>query len=770
MQQYRKSAEERLHIVEKRYSLATRAAKVGVWDWNLLSGDLYLDDSLKESLGYDVDEVGNSFEEWMQLIHPEDLFSVRDAFEAHLAGRTPQLVAEYRRKHKDGTARWVFTRGGIVYDDEGKAVRFVGTDIDITERKRVEQALVRTEQNYRSIFENSLEGIVQTTAEGRFIRMNPTMASMLGYDSPRQAVVEITDIETQVYVDGSRRQELLTALERDGEVKDFVFQWKKRDGDVFWASANSRAIRDASGAIYYIESFVQDITEKLHAEEALRASEKKYRTVIETIPVIVWSVDTDGRFTLFEGQGVDALMLEDSVLGKTVQEVFPDVPALDDMTHKVLAGESHQTTIPCRGFILSTTSSPLRDARNNVVGTIAVAMDVSEQVIAEQNMRRTEKMEALGILAGGIAHDFNNVLTAVVNLTTLADMQVDKKSKTHEDLMQVLASAERGRDIVRQILTFSKQGREEKRYIQPAEIIQGDLQFLCAALPDSVEFELDVRSTLGSIHMDPSQMHQLLLNLCTNAADAMGEDGGTLTIRLDSCVVGEEGCPKHLHLESGEYFVLSIGDTGTGVDPDLREKVFTPFFTTKPTGKGTGMGLAVVHGIVRRSKGAVDIEDREGGGTWFHIYLPGHEMQVPETVQEKLKELSEHAGVLFVDDEDVVAKSGGEILRSYGFDVVACKDADEALLELKRDPYRFDMLITDMIMPKTTGKELAKAAMQIRPDLPVVMCSGYSEPDAEPDLANVKEFLHKPVDWNALANTVISILQEKKDNSVGTHG
>jgi PAS domain S-box-containing protein len=740
-----------------------------VWDWDLISGELYLDESLVEGIGYAADAVGGSHDEWMQFVHEDDAASVRDAYEAHLAGRTPQLVAEYRRVHKDGTSRWIFTRGSILLDDAGVPVRLIGTDIDITDRKLVEQALVRTEQNYRSIFENSLEGIVQTTLEGRFIRMNPAMAKILGYDTPRQAVLGITNLEKQLYVDPQRRKELLRDLKKHGEVKDFVARMKKQDGSLFWSSANCRAIRDSSGSIYYIESFVQDISDKLDAEEALRASEKKYRTVIENIPVIVWSVNTEGRFTLFEGRGIDALMLDDSLVGKHVEDVFSDVPPLTEMMAESLAGEALQRTVSWNGFVLNTISRPMLDAKKIITGVIAVAVDISEQAVNEEMIRRTEKMEALGTLAGGIAHDFNNILTAVVNLTTLADMQVDKESKVHKDLVQVLVSAERGRDIVRQILTFCKRGREEKRPVQPAALIQEDIKLLRATMPENIAIDLDLRDRDGFIHIDPAQLHQLLLNLCSNAADAMGSKGGTLSIRLGSYTLEEEKKGGHPDLSPGKYMLISVGDTGTGIDPSIKEKIFTPFFSTKPKGKGTGMGLAVVHGIVKKNEGDVTIEQRKEGGTWFHVSLPKHQVE-GRILRRKKSRLPSGGSVLFVDDEEIVAYSGGEILRNYGFDVVTSTSAEDAMDIIKKDPSQFDILITDMIMPNINGMELAESVKGVRPDIPVVMFSGYTEPDEEQAWNTINAFLYKPIDWELLADKVDSILQNKKAGILRAHG
>ena len=352
-----------------------------------------------------------------------------------------------------------------------------------------------------------------------------------------------------------------------------------------------------------------------------------------------------------------------------------------------------------------------------------------EKMRLQIQLQQAQKMEAIGTLAGGIAHDFNNILAAIMGYTemTLIRLPVDGDPETKRNLDKILKASQRAKELVNQILTFSRQKQQEVKTIAIGPIIKEGLALLRASLPKDIEIIKEISTNLDAIRADPTQIHQILMNLCTNAAHAMERTGGTLTIRLKNTVISSN---KGFHVsgvKSGKYLNLTVEDTGHGVDQKIVDRIFEPYFTTKKPGKGTGMGLAVIHGIVKSYKGTITVKSREGGGTAFEVFFPVAEKLV--TVGEKQDEtpLTGKAHILYVDDEDFLVELTSQMLEQLQYHVVSTESPRQALDIFKENPYRFDLLITDMTMPDMSGAQLAKAVMEIRKGFPVIICTGFSE-------------------------------------------
>jgi len=399
---------------------------------------------------------------------------------------------------------------------------------------------------------------------------------------------------------------------------------------------------------------------------------------------------------------------------------------------------------------------------------IGVVRDIDDRKMAqerhvelEQRYQQAQKMEAIGTLAGGVAHDFNNILSAVLGYTELARIAVPEESLVASHLQEVTRAGLRAKDLVRQILTFSHRNQTALVVLKLQSIIREAMKLLRASIPTTIEIETRIDETCGPVLADPTQMHQVVMNLCTNGYYAMREKGGKLTVTLESIRFVKEGGDGDVHrLLEGKYLRLTVADTGIGMSPAIREKIFEPYFTTKLHGEGTGMGLSVVHGIVSGMGGAIDVHSVEGEGTTFAIYLPENETQPEEEVQEETHETKGTGTILLVDDEQILAELCKQLLEMSGYSVVAETDSRRALELFQQDPDRFDLIITDMSMPHLDGLSLLKKCHGIASHTPIVLYTGYSDlVNRESALAaGASEFLQKPVSRQVLTTCVERLL------------
>ena len=383
---------------------------------------------------------------------------------------------------------------------------------------------------------------------------------------------------------------------------------------------------------------------------------------------------------------------------------------------------------------------------------------MAERKRAEAELRQAQKMRAIGTLAGGIAHDFNNILAAIIGYTQLAQARVTSDDTVRTYLNEVFIAGERARKLVQQILTFSRQSEQEKKPIAIHLIVREALRLLRASLPANIEIVQNITASCGPVLADPTQIHQVVMNLCTNAYHAMQEKGGTLTVSLFETAAENIAPP----LPAGDYVQLVVSDTGCGMDTTTQERIFEPYFTTKETGKGTGLGLAVTHGIVEGLGGQIRMVSTTGLGTTFSIYLPLHKQLQAEPLEPVgTKDIrGGNERILVVDDEQELVRLLEMFLSRYGYRVTSFSDSTAASAWFDANPGSVDLVITDMAMPKLTGQDLARAILAKRPDLPIILCSGYSEViNAErAKQLGIRAFFLKPLQEEELAGLVREVL------------
>jgi PAS domain S-box-containing protein len=397
---------------------------------------------------------------------------------------------------------------------------------------------------------------------------------------------------------------------------------------------------------------------------------------------------------------------------------------------------------------------------NENIGVIAIARDITDRKRLESQLRQAQKMEAIGTLAGGIAHDFNNILMPILLHSEKAMLDLPQESAIREDVQYIYESAERARELVRQILTFAYRGEENRIPLNASVSVRETVKLLRSAVPATIDIQYEAAAEKTTVLADPAQLTQIVMNLCTNATHAMREKGGVLRIRLTNADFGSNAAPGFMNLPPGTYVKLSVSDNGPGIPADIIDKIFEPYFTTKGSTEGTGLGLAVIHGIVRNYGGDISVESEPGEGTAFHVLLPAigdSEVRKPE-LKAEVEGGAER--ILFVDDEKPVVDTIAPMLKRLGYRVTARTSSIEALEAFRHSPEAFDIVITDQTMPNMTGKELSKALISIRPDIRIIICTGFSEQidERRAEKLGIRGFIMKPVVVREIAKKIRAVL------------
>ena len=542
--------------------------------------------------------------------------------------------------------------------------------------------------------------------------------------------------------------------------------------------------------------------------EELKRSELRYRALFENSPISLWEEDFSrlkSHFDELKKDGVEdfsryfsdhpeeitrcirmvrivdvnrsTLALYEAVSKKellgSIHRILPQTAQSVLKTELVAMAQAGRFEIECinrtlkgndRHLLIKSSIPP--GYENSWERVFISVYDLTERIEAEKEkkdlgrqLRQAQKMEAVGTLAGGIAHDFNNILSAVIGFTEMAMEDAPPDSALTHNMEQVLQAGLRAKHLVQQILAFSRQSEHEMKPVQLDRIIKEACTLLRASLPTTIDIRTDIR-TAAFIMGDPTQMHQVLMNLGTNAGHAMRERGGRLVVMLREATleeVREKGLPR---MDAEAYLQLVVQDTGQGIPPTIMDRIFDPFFTTKEHTEGTGMGLSVAHGIIKSHGGLIDVESQVGRGTTFHIYLPKIMPRAKALHQSALPLPSGSERVLLVDDETMLVDMGRQVLTRLGYQVTACTNSVEALQHFQNDPAAFDLVITDMTMPHLTGKELATALLKIKPALPIILCTGFSETITEETAKRIgiKAFILKPIVMSDLAETMRKVL------------
>lgn len=605
----RERTEAALRTSEERYALAICGANDGIWDIDIETGRAYFSPRWKSMLGYKDDEFANNYYEWEKRIQPDDRHRAIDTRKAYLDGFIPTYEMEYRLQHKDGSYRWMHVRGACFRDSTGKPYRFAGSHSDITDRKRIEDALRESEKKYRTLFEESKDIVFIVDVHGKIIDINPTGTELLGYT---RTEILAPDFINRLRISPKTRAQFRKSLEKHAFVKDSEIELSRKDGEklVFHVSASLRQ-------------------------------------------------DDMGRISGYRG----------------------------------------------------------------------IAHDLTERKRLEQQLLLAQKLESIGILAGGVAHDFNNLLTAISGYgQVIRDIIPSDNELLQESIGQVLRAAGRAAELTKNLLAFSRKQFMNPKPVQVDTIIHNTFDLIKKILGENVELSTCFSDKSLLVRADTGQMEQVLMNLATNARDAM-PSGGHMHITTREVIIQEGFETKYGLTAPGIYALISVSDTGMGIDDKSQERVFEPFYTTKEIGKGTGLGLSIIYGIVKQHNGSAHIKSELGKGTTISIYLPTiEEVHICREKRHNAKHSVEGAETILVTEDDEIVKTFlVKILERVGYNVITAKDGEDGVSRFKEHADDISLVLTDVVMPKKNGKEIIEEIKKIKPEMKVIFISGYTK-------------------------------------------
>jgi PAS domain S-box-containing protein len=646
--------------------------------------------------------------------------------------------------------------------------------------RRAEAKIRKSEERFRTSFDADSIGRTLTSADGILLRVNPRLCEMLGYRAEEISTMPFSAITHPDDLAASR-EAVRCLLAGEQNVYRLEKRYLHKDGSPLWTEMTTTLLRDEQGKPLHFITGILDISERKTAEDALQESEANYRFVLGLMQESLSVIDTDGNFLMANNTAAKNLTggRPEDLNGKNIQQLLPEEQGRKLLTtyrRTVDSGtplvQEVLVTLPQGNRWFHNTLQPLEYGRERIKAVLSISLDITEQKQAEVDrnklqaqLHQAQKMEAIGTLAGGIAHDFNNILGAILGYAELVRDDCSQNSETVRDLDQIILAGNRAKDLVRQILAFSRQAEAEKIPLQPAFIVKEALKLLRASLPTTIAIIQDIDAETAPILADPTQIHQLTVNLCTNAFHAMEEQGGTLTVSLSSVHLPHREQGENDGMATETFVRLSISDTGTGIAPEIRENIFDPYFTTKVAGKGTGIGLSIVHGIVTSYGGTITCESQPGQGTTFHITLPALTELAP-MIEDLDKEAAIPAGnerILLIDDEEILIEITQTMLQRLGYHVTVRRSSLEALSSFQNQPEAYDLVITDQTMPGMTGMDLARCMLQIRPNLPIILCTGYSSLISEDKAMamGIKGFALKPLAKKDIAALIRKVLNGK---------
>ncbi|MGO9952696.1 MAG: PAS domain S-box protein [Dissulfurispiraceae bacterium] len=763
--------ESRNNASEERCRLLIHGLDAIIWEADPTTLQFsFVSERAKAILGYPIEQWLKEPNFWVEHVHPDDREQAVALCRAAInEGRDHRF--EYRALAADGRVVWLRDIVRIIPLREGKEQRLLGLMIDITEHKQMEESLRNSEERFRTAFAQAAVGQAMSDSGVNFIQVNKAFCDMTGYTEQELCSMNLKSISHPEDYQSCMKhiRELLS-----GKTNNFIIEKRflTKSGDPVWVRSSVSAVRDKLGNVSNLIGLFEDISERKRAEECLQTSEAKYRSIFEETKDVIFISTPEGEFADINPAGLE-------LLGYSTLEELKKIDIPNDLYENAQDRVLFQQLIEQQGYVkdfeehfkkangqhiaVRITAAAIRDEKGKVINYRGIMRDVTLEKTLEHQIMQAQKMEAVGQLAGGIAHDFNNILSAIIGYGHLVLMQIQEDSPLRPYVEQILDSSERAATLTQNLLAFSRKQIVNLQPCRVNEIIKKATPVLTKLIREDIELKLELSEEDSTVIVDRLQIEQVLMNLVTNARDAMSA-GGILTISTQKMDMDATFMEVHGYGEIGKYAIISVEDTGVGLDEMTKTRIFEPFFTTKEMGRGTGLGLAMVYGAVKQNNGFINVYSEVGKGTTFRIYLP----EVTVTVERKKdvdiqSPLGGAETILLVEDDQALRKLAGTLLDKYGYTVIEAIDGDDALARFNAYKKRIDLLITDVVIPKRSGIEVFETIRMLHPEIKVLFLSGYSKDIIQKKgiLDTGANFLQKPVSPNTLLAKVREILNRK---------
>ena len=745
---------------ENPYKLLVDNAPAGFVLLDVFGNAKFVSPSMRELMGYEASElIGRDM---FSFINQDDVKQPLESFAEIIAKPRAKCSSEFRCLHKDGSWRWMEAVGQNFLDDP--SLQAVAINLwDISARKQAEVALRESEARFRRIIDSNIVGIYFWNLDGTVTDANDRLLEMIGYSREDLAAGRINWIKMTPAEYSEADRSGIAQLAATGMCAPFEKEFIRKDCvrlPILLGAALLEGYRDRG------VSFVVDVMNRQRMENELIRERNLLRTLIDHIPDYIYVKDIESRYLVNNRANVTLMGLNhsDETIGKTAYDFFPKEiaqryheddrallrsgKALIDLEEPIIGKDGEQRH-------LQTTKVPLRDPSGKITGLVGISRDITERRALEEQFRQSQKMECVGQLAGGIAHDFNNILTIVHGHASLL-LGEALTPPMRQAAQEIISGADRAASLTRQLLAFSRRHVIQPKNLDLNEILNQMAKILERVLGEDIALDVRYSSNLPPVFADIGMIEQVLLNLAVNAREAMPK-GGRLDISLKTVAFNHDTVSCHTEARVGTFVALAVSDSGCGIAKENLAHIFEPFFTTKDVGRGTGLGLATVYGIVKQHNGWISVQSDVGRGTTFEIHLPACDVPLPVAQAPAKRTRGGSETILLVEDEESLRELVRCVLESYGYNVIDAASGRRAFDVWKEHSARVDLLLTDIVMPDgVTGRDLAESLKQEKPNLRVLFSSGYSSDIIGKDfvLSDGVNFLQKPYNPQTLAETV----------------
>ncbi|THB74950.1 MAG: PAS domain-containing sensor histidine kinase [Desulfobulbaceae bacterium] len=763
-----KLTEDTLRESEEKYRKLVTTAPFGI-QLTDLDGKILLSNPAHHRIhGHGENELVGTYI-W-DLIAEDEAKEFTKAYYLDLIKHQPVPETYYSKdRSKDGHLIDTQIDWDYIYNTDGELISIISIISDVTERKQSEKKIEDVRQFNERIILNSPVGIsIYQSESGQCIATNDAMAKLVG--ATKAQVLSQNCYEISSWKESGVLQAALTALKENKKVSH-VASLTTTFGKEVVIDCHLAPFEFAETP--HLMLTATDITRRVTAEKAILAQKEKAEQYLNIAGVIFVALNNIGEVTLINRKGCEVIGYESTeIIGRNWFENFVPEWLRDDLipvSKQLLSGdiepveyfENPILTKNGEERLIAWHNTILKDGAGNITGHLSAGHDITDKRQLEEQLQRAQKMESIGTLAGGIAHEFNNILSIIIGNNELIMEDLPDWSLSRESCEEIRLAGLRARDIVKHLLTFSRQDDSTKKPIDIASVTAGAVKLIRATTPSNFEIRDKISADCLPIIGDSTQIHQVLINLCNNAVDALPISGGRMEIELNNIVLKEKDHTSTSKQLPGTYVKLIMRDNGCGMDTTTLDRVFEPYFTTKEVGKGSGIGLAVVHGIIENHDGSITCESTPGEGTTFTILIPAYAGQLEEETDRSEIISGKGEKVLYVDDEPAIARLGKRHLDSLGYQTFSTTDPKEALDIIRADPDRFDLVITDMAMPDMPGDQLIAGIKSLAPNLPTIICSGYSSrmSEAKASKMGIKAFVMKPLNKTELSKKVREVLE-----------